>query len=423
MQLNQKIYIGPFLAAIILMAGCGGSWEEKYDCYGLKVYDSNPVSVDEVAVLYVYEDVYVSQVDKYKFGQQHYTPQHCESFYLLPGEHQVTIYEDYYCNIDTYNFRSSSRSHSDPYTLSFSAEAGKRYHVVLNPVPNPYSNTIPAPVYPVFGEKSFTSYWKPEIREYDLSDAAMWGNKECLEFLIAKGVNINDKNIYSGKTALYAAAEKGHKEIMELLIAKGADVNAKADDGSTLLDYAIKYKEKVAELLIAKGANVNAKNSDGSTPLHHIPYDTNLNLAKLLIAKGADVNAKANDGSTPLHCVGNIKVVELLIAKGADVNAKTNDGSTPLHCVFNTKVAELLIAKGADVNAKTNRGLTPLHCAVQSAQPNMYVDMYLEVVKLLIAKGADVNAKDIHGFTPLVLAKKKGNVILADLLREHGGVE
>ena len=44
----------------------------------------------------------------------------------------------------------------------------------------------------------------------------------------------------------------GHKEVVELLIAKGADVNAKGWDGRTPVDYAIR-KEEIADLLRKHG--------------------------------------------------------------------------------------------------------------------------------------------------------------------------
>jgi ankyrin repeat protein len=42
---------------------------------------------------------------------------------------------------------------------------------------------------------------------------------------------------------LHQAAVKGRKEMAELLIAKGADLNAKDVDGWTPLDVAIEFKE------------------------------------------------------------------------------------------------------------------------------------------------------------------------------------
>ena len=46
----------------------------------------------------------------------------------------------------------------------------------------------------------------------------------------------------------------GHKEVVELLIAKGADVKAKDEGGKTPLDVAIQFKElETADLLRKHG--------------------------------------------------------------------------------------------------------------------------------------------------------------------------
>ena len=52
----------------------------------------------------------------------------------------------------------------------------------------------------------------------------------------------------------------GHKEVVELLIAKGADVNAKGDGGTTPLDRAIINDEtEIADLLRKHGGKTGEK--------------------------------------------------------------------------------------------------------------------------------------------------------------------
>jgi uncharacterized protein len=77
-------------------------------------------------------------------------------------------------------------------------------------------------------------------------------------------------------------------------------------------------------------------------------------------------------------------------------------------------IAALLLESGADVNAGEGH-TTPLHGAVTFDQPAM--------AGWLLAHGALVNAPSYDSKTPLRLAREKGHVELADLLREHGGVE
>jgi ankyrin repeat protein len=223
----------------------------------------------------------------------------------------------------------------------------------------------------------------------------------------------------NGGTSLIVAAMNGDKDAVELLLAKGVEVDAKDTDGSTSLHRAAAFARKdVAELLLAKGADVNAKSYYGNTPLHDAVMRGQKDMAELLLAKGADVNAKGNSGFTPLHYAPDKDMAELLLAKGADVNATISDGTTPLKSAAlrgNKDVAELLLAKGADVNAKGNSGYTPLHEAVGGGHKDM--------VELLLAKGADVNAKAKDGTTPLKLAAERRNNDIAELLRQHGGQE
>ena len=152
---------------------------------------------------------------------------------------------------------------------------------------------------------------------------------------------------------MYDAVGHGHKEIAELLIAKGADMEAKDVGGLTPLHFS--ETKEIAELLIANGANVNSKSNKGWTPLysvalgHWMPSKNTgfKEVAELLIAEGADVNAKNGRNRTPLHNAtlnGRKGIVELLIAAGADVNAKANSGTqlhTPLDVTIKQKHAEI----------------------------------------------------------------------------------
>jgi ankyrin repeat protein len=91
-------------------------------------------------------------------------------------------------------------------------------------------------------------------------------HKEIIELLIAKGADLNAKDVWE-ETLLFKAATKAHKEIAELLIANGADVNAQDDDWLPLHGAAEYGQKEMAELLIAAGADVNAKTKRGKTPL------------------------------------------------------------------------------------------------------------------------------------------------------------
>lgn len=78
-----------------------------------------------------------------------------------------------------------------------------------------------------------------------------------VEFLINNGVNINTEVKYGGlySTPLFAASKEGHLAIVEFLIAKGANVNQKITDAPLPLTIAKKKRfTEVVEFLIKKDA-------------------------------------------------------------------------------------------------------------------------------------------------------------------------
>lgn len=66
---------------------------------------------------------------------------------------------------------------------------------------------------------------------------------------------------------LFRAMTEGDCQLVKELILHGADINARDNVGSTLLHYAVKYKDiAFIEWLLAHGADVAIKNDAGYTP-------------------------------------------------------------------------------------------------------------------------------------------------------------
>ncbi|MDH4227644.1 MAG: ankyrin repeat domain-containing protein [Deltaproteobacteria bacterium] len=227
------------------------------------------------------------------------------------------------------------------------------------------------------------------------------GSHETVKLLLASGADIKaiDKD---GNTAMHTAGAY-YKDVAEAIIAKGGDVNAKNIYGFTPLHVAARADDGggVVEVLLSKGAEVNAKaGEDGATPLHLAIESGDAAMVEAIVAAGADVNAVDNDGQTPLHYTaysyadGMKEKVELLVVSGANVNAVDKHGCTALHTVISEGWEEmlwLLEDRGADME-----GNTPAPVAKEGEEPS--------AVEALIASGADLSAKDSEGRTPQDLA-------------------
>ncbi|QZY54529.1 ankyrin repeat domain-containing protein [Crassaminicella profunda] len=106
---------------------------------------------------------------------------------------------------------------------------------------------------------------------------------------ISKGININQKCLKEGKTALVYAIKNNHgDETVKLLLRAGADVNIVDDHGRTALFDAIKYGKY--SMIKDQVSNVNHKNNYGITPLMIAAFNMEFDVIDDLINRGA--NAK-----------------------------------------------------------------------------------------------------------------------------------
>ncbi len=114
----------------------------------------------------------------------------------------------------------------------------------------------------------------------------------------------------NGYTALTAAAINGHRAVVEWLVAKGADVNAASADGMTaLMCAAFDGNPDVIRVLAEKGADVNAKTPDGEvTPLLFAVLANHPAAAGALADKGARCecpDGRRSAGTDPGHPRGS----------------------------------------------------------------------------------------------------------------------
>ncbi len=169
---------------------------------------------------------------------------------------------------------------------------------------------------------------------------------------------------------------------------------------------------RVKELLEQHPDLLNANASWNEHAIEAASQVGNVEIANYLLAAGAPTNICAE------AMLGHLdKVKAYLDSDPAQANAKGAHGISALyHAVIraNKDIAELLLARGADVNAGAG-GSPAIHGAVMFDRP--------EMVEWLLARSVDANIKNYEGLTPLAAATKQAKTAIADLLRQHGGVE
>lgn len=213
------------------------------------------------------------------------------------------------------------------------------------------------------------------------------------------------------ESELHRAARGGDLAKVRSLIEAGAPLDQRSRDGNTALQLAARGDAReIVEALLDAGAAVDATDYARETALHSAARAGAFKTAEFLLSRGAAVNARSTNGATPLcnaASPGHRAVVELLVANGADINLKESS-FTPLYLAVMYKrndVAEFLMEKGAGVN---NGELAQ---AVFRGQKKMAL--------ALIARGADINAER-KGDYPLLVASRKGNLEMVQMLIEHG---
>lgn len=281
-----------------------------------------------------------------------------------------------------------------------------------------------------------------------LKTAAFMGKKNVVEYLIAKGADVNMIDI-DFNTALLTAALDGNYEMIKLLVKHGACLNifsySKEIYEFTPMQAAIsKGHMKIAEFLFDSGANFALKTagqqqmfkrlllpensrflkkmmssiSKGNKDIdiiHAICERDNYNLLLEYIDKGYDPNGLNSSGFTPLFYAKEPKIIEKLIEKGADVNfvgGKT--GLTPFLKACqdgNMKLfKKLMDIREVNIVASSQNGFNALHFAVESHN--------LEMVKILLKLGVNAEQVNADGLTPLCYMIKtysdKMNPILED---------
>jgi ankyrin repeat protein len=178
--------------------------------------------------------------------------------------------------------------------------------------------------------------------------------------------------------------------------------------------------------LLAAGADINVQDARGRTPVLAATHANQVETVRALIQAGADLNIRdALKDNVLLYAgaEGLLDILRLAIAAGADTKLTNRFGGTALipaaergHVAI---VEELLTHSDVDVNHINNLGWTALLEAIVLSDGG---PKHQQVVQLLVDHGADVNIADKEGVSPLQHARRRGYMVISDILLQAGAL-
>ncbi|KAM6395876.1 ankyrin repeat domain-containing protein 24 [Rhynochetos jubatus] len=164
--------------------------------------------------------------------------------------------------------------------------------------------------------------------------AAMRGNVDCLDAMLAHGVDAMTKDS-SGYTALHLASKHGHPQCVSKLLQASCPVDVADGSGRTALHHAaVSGCISCSEILCDFKAPLNTKDKDGSTPLILAAKMSHSELCRYLLHRGAAVNSRDLLGRTALMLAcenGSVETVEVLVNAGARVAVVDSTGHDAAH--------------------------------------------------------------------------------------------
>jgi ankyrin repeat protein len=198
------------------------------------------------------------------------------------------------------------------------------------------------------GLKYAAKFDKMDLMRKHIGNIPQAGKRNSLTKALGKAVSNGHFNVVKELCALGAvpadlenvavsglgrAATEGHLECLQFVIERGVHVDQRCGCfNSTLLMHAAKaHREHLVKYLLKKGANVKAIDMYGNKCLHYAALGGSMRCAEILVDAGAEIDSQNREGVTPLMKVGSYHCARYLLQKSANPNLKDKDGRTCLY--------------------------------------------------------------------------------------------
>lgn len=234
----------------------------------------------------------------------------------------------------------------------------------------------------------------------------------ALNFLVSKGIPVNDKDL-KGVTPLMIACELGRTDNVNFLL---KEQKKQVED--------IDPDDEDYELMKKSSDFINTYGPAHHFPIHYAVMSGNIDTVKALVENAGsdiDLEVKTTDGKSPLSIAcseGYYEIAEYLLKKGVSVHETKKQKKNSLIWASQNghiHIVSLLLRHGIHPDVPDSSNNTAAHYAAAYG--------WLNVLKFLVENGAHPDLKNDWNSTPAMIAMLKNHFGCLDYLMELDNVD